>query len=754
MLPKAMRGELADALARLDQCDADQDLIAIAKRCLSSLPDDRPGNAGVVAQEFQTYLESIDTRLRQSELENVKSRATAEHERKRRWMTVVLASMVLLFGAAGGAVWHWVQQDRHARDLRVKQDLHKRDLVAKEDKIAAIKLELEEQTEKLSTVIRKDLFGPLNFAGFTSGDLDVDMILATAETVVDSAFVDNPYVEIASRQLFANVYRVRGKPDLAERHAEKVVDLLTEHSGAEHAMTIEATKYLDRLRASFQRGGVQPAGDAGSKQTARFSSDYASAVLSDSPIGYWRLNEEAGETTAHDSSGHGIHGRYRGTLVTAGGTTSFQSNGLGTNDLVRIREFPIPTSAISMEFWLKTSATNRGAIISYAAGGDPDLYPNEVVLTDAGNLALNVAHREYTSDVSLRDGIGHHVVVTWQQSDGACRVYKDGALLFEDAVPGDRGIAPGGCLVFGQDQDFIDGGFEAGQSYRGLLAEVAIYDHVLSAERIRSHYEIQRDHLIRTLRDLTDGSTNLAVNGDFEDGNAGFTSSYEFSPGDVYPEETYDIVPSPSVSHKDFRDYGDHSTGDGFMMLVNGSGTPTDEEPDTPADKKPDIPGDVIWEQTVSTAADTNYVFAAWLSSTHPDNPARLQFSVNGTVVGTLSASRSTGIWELFFSTWNSGTATSARIQILSTNTAVNGNDFALDDIFFGKAVGSTATDLDSDNDDRSHDDEQSHSTNRAIQELESALSVSEASLSMSKSLLIIAILVLASTRGNRASQQ
>jgi serine/threonine protein kinase len=47
----AARAKLADAFARLDTCQAEPDLIALCKRCLSPEPADRPADANAVAKE-------------------------------------------------------------------------------------------------------------------------------------------------------------------------------------------------------------------------------------------------------------------------------------------------------------------------------------------------------------------------------------------------------------------------------------------------------------------------------------------------------------------------------------------------------------------------------------------------------------------------------------------------------------------------------------------------------------------------------
>ena len=42
----AERGDVADALSRLDACGADGELVALARRCLAAAPKDRPRDAG------------------------------------------------------------------------------------------------------------------------------------------------------------------------------------------------------------------------------------------------------------------------------------------------------------------------------------------------------------------------------------------------------------------------------------------------------------------------------------------------------------------------------------------------------------------------------------------------------------------------------------------------------------------------------------------------------------------------------------
>ncbi len=57
-----------EAMAALDNCDGDVELVNLAKECLSADPDDRPNHAGEVAYEITAHLESA-TEYAQSDLE-------------------------------------------------------------------------------------------------------------------------------------------------------------------------------------------------------------------------------------------------------------------------------------------------------------------------------------------------------------------------------------------------------------------------------------------------------------------------------------------------------------------------------------------------------------------------------------------------------------------------------------------------------------------------------------------------------------
>lgn len=165
---------------------------------------------------------------------------------------------------------------------------------------------------------------------------------------------------------------------------------------------------------------------------------------------------------------------------------------------------------------------------------------------------------------------------------------------------------------------------------------------------------------------------NLIANGDFSLGNTIFSSSYIYGTGGTYGllsnEGQYAIAVNPNNTHVNFASFGDHTTGTGNMMVVNGSGTANVN----------------IWCQTISVIPNTDYDFSAWGATCVASNPAILQFSINGILIGSpLALPLTTGVWTPFHATWNSGSNTSISICITDQATATSGNDFAIDDIAF-----------------------------------------------------------------------
>ncbi len=145
ILEQAKRCELDGALARLDGCGADAELLQLAKVCLAPAPQDRPRDAGAVAERVTAYLASVQERLRQVAAERAAAQARTQAEAKtlaaeksRRGTALALAAALVLLVA--GAAWLMRSTERTVR----------RDYLNKE-----VGLALDEAADKRTELHRK-----------------------------------------------------------------------------------------------------------------------------------------------------------------------------------------------------------------------------------------------------------------------------------------------------------------------------------------------------------------------------------------------------------------------------------------------------------------------------------------------------------------------------------------------------------------------------------------------------------------------
>lgn len=184
---------------------------------------------------------------------------------------------------------------------------------------------------------------------------------------------------------------------------------------------------------------------------------------------------------------------------------------------------------------------------------------------------------------------------------------------------------------------------------------------------------VQPDSSMQYILSVTaTGASELVFNGNFSAGDTGFTTSYIPGTGGISGiisnEGEYTVNTNPHAVHIDFATYGDHTTGNGNMLLLNGSANFN-------------MP---LWCQTVNVAPNSVYNFSAWARTANWQNPAMLEVTINGTAIGPVYyLTADTGTWYQLSYTWNSATASTADICITDLSTWSAGNDFAIDDISF-----------------------------------------------------------------------
>src|ERR1700761_6332113 len=127
---------------------------------------------------------------------------------------------------------------------------------------------------------------------------------------------------------------------------------------------------------------------------------------------------------------------------------------------------------------------------------------------------------------------------------------------------------------------------------------------------------------------------NLLVNGDFSAGNTGFTNQYTYAASGQSPVvDTYGIRTLSTDFNSGYNSFGDHTTGSGNMMMVDGSQTA----------------GATGWSETVTGQTNVNYAFSFWAASSDGSNPAQLTFTINGTpLTSPVTLSTTGGLWQKF----------------------------------------------------------------------------------------------------------
>ncbi len=104
VLRRARLADLADAFDRLDRSDAAPELVALAKSCLATNPDDRPPDAGVVTGILIAHRTGAEERLREFEREQAAAVARSREARKTAWA----AARADYEAAARGRLWRAV----------------------------------------------------------------------------------------------------------------------------------------------------------------------------------------------------------------------------------------------------------------------------------------------------------------------------------------------------------------------------------------------------------------------------------------------------------------------------------------------------------------------------------------------------------------------------------------------------------------------------------------------------------------------
>jgi hypothetical protein len=213
---------------------------------------------------------------------------------------------------------------------------------------------------------------------------------------------------------------------------------------------------------------------------------YQDEVLADNPVAYYRF-EETSATTAFDTA-NANDGIYTNGVVLnqpsapgLGKSASFD----GIDDYVSTPR--TVSTDFTLEVWIKTAAAGLTGSQAYEGngllwsdvGGAADDFAmamlNNGLSFFTGNPDVTV-----TSAAAINDGVWHHLVATRTQG-GNVEIFVDGV---------SRGTATtNNNPLTGNPSIMIGGNVLDNRYFAGSIDEVAYYPRVLSAARIRAHFQ-------------------------------------------------------------------------------------------------------------------------------------------------------------------------------------------------------------------------------------------------------------------------
>ncbi|MHB1423289.1 MAG: tetratricopeptide repeat protein [Gemmataceae bacterium] len=251
VLWKAKRGDLAEALSRLDQCGADAALTALCRECLAVEYQQRPRNAGGVARRVADYTAEVEIRLRQAELERAEAQVKTREERKRRRLAVLLSAAVLLVFVVGTLISTLFAVDaRRQADAAQKfaeaESKAKLQIQRERDFAEEARERAKQEADKSKTVLKElvHIFQLADPRASKGEIITAREILDRTSKRIPETFKDQLDTEAALLETIGNVYNSLGFLSDAHTVLQKSLAIRRKLLGEEHPDTASSYNSL------------------------------------------------------------------------------------------------------------------------------------------------------------------------------------------------------------------------------------------------------------------------------------------------------------------------------------------------------------------------------------------------------------------------------------------------------------------------------------------------------------------------------
>jgi hypothetical protein len=252
----------------------------------------------------------------------------------------------------------------------------------------------------------------------------------------------------------------------------------------------EAAEPRVSLAVALLVGAFLAATSCGTRESAAVKpSQYATQVLADGAVGYWRLDEQQGQR-AEDKTPFANHGiirggvmfRQTGATLADGDSAIFFNGRTGVITVESKDSLRMGNGALTLEAWIKPAAIQTGEAMIVCKG-------TSGVWTEYG-LALMEGVPGYQSIAENYKVPGGKTVDVGVWTHLAVTVSKNSVLNFYiNGVDAGSVTAITNHVITSSTQPLTIGG-EAVQTnmFMGAIDDAAVYDHPLTAAQVAQHF--------------------------------------------------------------------------------------------------------------------------------------------------------------------------------------------------------------------------------------------------------------------------
>ena len=221
-----------------------------------------------------------------------------------------------------------------------------------------------------------------------------------------------------------------------------------------------------------------------SQTDVNYNRCYADRISQAEPLAYWRLDESSG-SSANDAMSNNLDGTYYGSPSKGypGATHNDDHTAVrfdGVDDSVQVPyNSAFSSAALTLEAWMRSTGRSGNLQLLMSRDGTSGhgiyVYNNQL----KGRLKVGGSLVTLLGPNDVMDGRWHHVALTF---DGTtARLYFDGDQQSSATPTGSLAALTSTALRFGDSP--------VGDRFVGDLDEVAIYDHALSSQEVKSHFD-------------------------------------------------------------------------------------------------------------------------------------------------------------------------------------------------------------------------------------------------------------------------